>query len=64
MGYSPHTQNIQINIVTGENEKRVLYFMEKKKTFLANTVTAKVAGYVIAIKFSIHIGHPRGLLMK
>ena len=30
VGDSRHTQNIQINTVIGENEKYVLYFMEKK----------------------------------
>ena len=29
-GDSWHTQNVQINKVIGENEKRVFYFMEKK----------------------------------
>ena len=28
-GDSQHTQNIQINKVTGENEKCVFYFMEQ-----------------------------------
>ena len=32
---SQHTQNIQINKVTGENEKCVFYFMEKTMDFLA-----------------------------
>ena len=31
MGDNQHTQNIQINEVTGENEKCVFYFMEKTK---------------------------------
>ena len=31
MGDSQHTQNIQINKVIGENEKCVLYLMEKTK---------------------------------
>ena len=31
VGDSQHTQNIQINKVTGENEKCVFYFTEKIK---------------------------------
>ena len=39
MGDRWHTQNIQINKVTGENEKCVFHFTEKTKTtFLANTI--------------------------
>ena len=30
MGHRQHTHNIQINKVTGENEKYVFYFTEKK----------------------------------
>ena len=30
VGGNQHIQNIQINKVTGENEKCVFYFMEKK----------------------------------
>ena len=31
MGDSPHTQNVQISKVIGENEEHVFYFTEKKK---------------------------------
>ena len=42
-GDSRHSQNIQINKVIGESEKRVFYFMEKTpKDFLANPITSFV----------------------
>ena len=38
-----HTQNIQINKVSGENEKCVFYFMEKNCTdFLANPILMSI----------------------
>ena len=38
-GDSWHTQNIQINKIIGENEKRGFYFTEKEHTeFLANPI--------------------------
>ena len=43
VGDSRHSQNIQINKVIGESEKRVFYFMEKTpKDFLANPITSFV----------------------
>ena len=39
---SRHTENIQINKVIGENEKRVFYFTDKKHTdFLANPIKSQ-----------------------
>ena len=43
VGDSRHTQNIQINKITDENEKCVFYFTEKKNTdFLANPVFLQI----------------------
>ena len=42
-----HTQNIQINKVIGENEKRVFYFTVKNYTdFFANPVEIKNSNYL------------------
>ena len=43
MGDSPHTQNVQISKVIGENQEHVFYFTEKKKSmdFLASPIALK-----------------------
>ena len=54
MGDSRHTQNIQINNIIGENEKRVLFY-RKKIDFLANTIFNQLHKNLEKINYTFNI---------